>query len=264
MPFNYASDIAALFATKVATDAAYQVGGTFNIPAGLLNGSVTSTVVNTAGTGYSTVTGVPVVGYSGGGGSGAAATANMKAVSGTGTGGTGYVVNDLLTLSNGVVLKVATVSTGAIATVTVQTPGVLTLGSQLVLAPTITSTSGIGTGGSVTVAYGVLNITQTAGGINYNSAPTVTLTSAGSPTQGTATANVSTESTGEVNILTLVEILRAYSTVVGSKAEAKLVADMLQHAAAEFGGYGTSSSVLGTRVQSALMHIYADGRRKHV
>ncbi len=66
------------------------------------------------------------------------------------SGGTGYAVNDTITLSNGVVLKVATLSSTAVATVTIQTAAAT---SQPTNPVAQASTSGSGTGATFTLTY---------------------------------------------------------------------------------------------------------------
>lgn len=61
----------------------------------------------------------------------------------SGAAGTGYVVADTITLVNGVVLTVATVATGAVATVTVASGATTKTGTMAVAQA---STSGVGTG----------------------------------------------------------------------------------------------------------------------
>lgn len=68
------------------------------------------------------------------------------------SGGTGYVVGELITLANGVVLSVATVSAGAVATVTVANPGSVS-GSAPVGAQPQLSSSGVGTGATFTLTW---------------------------------------------------------------------------------------------------------------
>lgn len=71
----------------------------------------------------------------------------------SGGGGTGYVVGDHITLVNGVVLAVATLSTTAVATVTVTT-GIATSGGTTSVAQA--STTGVGTGAT-------FDLTETVG-----------------------------------------------------------------------------------------------------
>lgn len=73
-------------------------------------------------------------------------------------GGTGYVVGDTITLLNGVVVTVATVSTGAVATITLTGGGSFTTNNTSAGGLTQVSTSGVGTGATFTMTaakYGV-------------------------------------------------------------------------------------------------------------
>lgn len=114
-----------------------------------------------------TATGTPVLGVS---------TAAVSA------GGTGYGIGDTITLINGTILTVATLSGSAVATVTVDDPGsVTTLPSNPVAQ---SSSSGGGTGASFNLTWTVTSVTMTNNGIGYMSVPSVTF-SAGAAT-GTA------------------------------------------------------------------------------
>ena len=66
--------------------------------------------------------------------------------------GTGYVVNDTITLANGVVLRVQTVTTGGVATVSIQDPGA-TQGTPPTGAQPQVSTSGVGSGATFTLTW---------------------------------------------------------------------------------------------------------------
>jgi hypothetical protein len=103
--------------------------------------------------------------------------------------GSGYVINDTITLAGGTftqaaVLKVATVSSGGVATVTVVTPGNY---SVLPANPVAQgSTSGSGTGATFDLNWALVGATITNPGSGYTSAPTVTVSSG----SGAYTANV--------------------------------------------------------------------------
>ena len=73
-------------------------------------------------------------------------------------GGTGYAVNDTITLQGGAVVKVATVTSGAVATITLQAGGSFTANNTAAGGLTQQSTSGTGTGATFTGAlanYGI-------------------------------------------------------------------------------------------------------------
>ena len=85
-------------------------------------------------------------------------------------GGSGYVVNDKLTLANGMVLNVATVSTTAVATVTVVTQGSIKSGSAPTGPQPVVSTTGAGTGATFTLTWGLGPINIVEPGFGYTSA----------------------------------------------------------------------------------------------
>jgi hypothetical protein len=120
----------------------------------------------------------------GGNGSGLKAVAtSLKAVSATVVNGgtSGYQVNDTITLTNGVVLTVASVSSGVVATVTVTTAGAFT--GQVATNPVAqasTNGSGVGTP-TFTVAYGLGTASIMDSG-NYSGAPSMTVTDSASGT----------------------------------------------------------------------------------
>lgn len=100
-----------------------------------------------------------------------------------GAGGTGYVVGDTITLSNGVIVKVLTVSSGAILTFAAQgtsgtNVGSLTQGSAPTNPVAQVSTSGTGTGATVNLTWGLGPVTMTQQGSGYTSA-TCTVSSVG-------------------------------------------------------------------------------------
>ena len=91
--------------------------------------AVTALGAITAGSGFTNIKTVTLA-PSGGTGSGLKAVAtSLKAVAATVVNGgtSGYQVNDTITLTNGVVLTVASVNTGVVATVTVTTAGAFTV-----------------------------------------------------------------------------------------------------------------------------------------
>ena len=175
--------------TKVVVSFPGQTPETFdNITAGL------ASLTPAAGTGY---TSVPVIGMTAPtapNGVQATATASLLVVSDTvAAGGTGYAINDTITLSNGVVLKVTAVTTGAVTTATVQTAGSLTTGAVPTNPVAQVSSSGAGTGATFNLVWGIGPATITNAGSGYTgAAPTATLTGGGAGTGGgyTAATNV--------------------------------------------------------------------------
>lgn len=109
-----------------------------------------------------------------------------------GAAGTGYLANDLITLANGVIVKVATVSSGAILTFAAQGTAGTAVGSIVGAGTAVptnplaqVSTSGAGTGATVTVAWGLGPITMSNPGTLYSGSPTATL--GGTAGSGTVT-----------------------------------------------------------------------------
>lgn len=167
--------------TRATVSIPYNTPETFdNISGGILSNTVTP------GTGY---TSVPILTYSApqlAGGVQAVGSASL-AVVGTptiGAGGTGYVNGDTLTLANGVVVKVATSSAGAILTFTLMgtagtNAGSITSGNAPTNPVPQLSTSGVGINATVNLAWGLGPVTMTQTGTGYTSA-TCTVTGAGS------------------------------------------------------------------------------------
>lgn len=80
----------------------------------------------------------------------ASAYVGLIAAATLGVGGTGYAVNDTITLGNGVVIKVLTVSGGVVATFSVLTPAA---SSQISNPAAQVTTSGSGTGATFNLTY---------------------------------------------------------------------------------------------------------------
>lgn len=130
-----------------------------------------------------------------GGGVTATGTPVFGAISATvAAGGANYVVGDTITLSNGVVLTVLTLAGSAVATASVTTPGTAT---TLPANPRAqVSTSGIGTGATFTLAWGLTSVTITNAGQGYLVTPTLTF-SAGA---AAATATLGPASVGNPSV----------------------------------------------------------------
>lgn len=110
----------------------------------------------------------------------ALATLKLLTAPSVSSGGTGYVVGDTITLANGIVLTVATVSGSAVATVTLTNAGSLTAGAIPTNPAAQVSTSGSGTGATFTLgAWGLGTPVITNNGSGYTSAPTVTVVGGG-------------------------------------------------------------------------------------
>lgn len=156
-------------------------------------------VATTAGTTYTSVPALSV-GAAPAGGQNAVINATL-AVYGTptvGAGGSGHAVGDFVTYSNGVIIKVATVSSGAIATYQPITTSGSNVGS-VTGAGTATPTnpltqisssgSGIGSTANVTWALGAPQIVNPGAG--YTVAPTLTLSGGGTGSGGSYVATIS-------------------------------------------------------------------------
>lgn len=169
----------------------------------LLNGTVQSITIDTIGAGY---TSSPTLAFTGGGGSGAAATAHIQVGLATlTTAGTGYAVNDVLTVLGGTTtlpaqVRVASVTagTGAIAGIN------LTRTGDYTAAPTnpAATSGGYGTGATLTLNFGIGPITLTNTGSGYTSEPTVTATGGGATTQGTLESNLTAVPPGGTSVAT--------------------------------------------------------------
>lgn len=143
-----------------------------------------------AGTAYTSVPPLLVTPAPAGGVS-AQASASLVAVSETlVSGGTGNVVNDVLTLSNGVQLKVLTAAAGVVETVSIVNPGSITSGSVPANPVAVTSTTGTGTGATFNLTWGLGPATFNPGS-GYLTAPTVTLLNNEGGTGGSYTAAIS-------------------------------------------------------------------------
>lgn len=152
------------------------------------SGSFVSAVTVTIPGSYTPATPLTVT-FSAPGGGGVTATGHpvfgalSVAVS---AGGVNYVAGDTITLSNGVVLQVATLAGSAVATATVVTVG--TVSTTMPANPVAqVSSSGAGTGATFTVTWKVISIGIDLQGSGYTAPPTATPSSgafAGTPVLG--------------------------------------------------------------------------------
>lgn len=127
-------------------DLTFSGGGTNAVQAtghaiGQADGTLGQAVVDTLGAWYTTAPTVT-----------AAAPPKSVASAVVAAGGTGYTVGEQITLANGVVLIVATVSSGAVATVTVGAAGLITGSPPSGAQPQLSSTGG-GTGATFTLTW---------------------------------------------------------------------------------------------------------------
>jgi hypothetical protein len=148
------------------------------------NGGTVTAITRTAGgSNYTSVPSVAITAPTTAGGVQATATATVTLSTGGATivsGGTGYSVNDVLTVSGGtgtaVQLTVATVSSGVITSVTITNFG------SYSIAPTnpVSVTGGTGSGATFNLSYGVNTVfTITNAGSGYVEQPTVSFSSGG-------------------------------------------------------------------------------------
>ena len=155
-----------------------------NVTIGSGNVTVTSILPSSFGTGYTsnptvTIT-APTTLY--GGTATANANIGVVSVSTINNGGTGYAVNNVLTMvgtANAVsnaTFTVTSVNSGVITGVSVVNPGVYF--SSNTTSP-VTVTGGTGSGATLTVAYGVNTPTVTYNGVGYVEQPIVTITGGG-------------------------------------------------------------------------------------
>ena len=179
-----------------------------------LGNGIGSLTVGDAGS-YTTL---PTLSFSGGGG-GTGVTATVLAgglvPTAIAAGGTGYVIGDKITLAGGTntqpcILQVATVSSGAVATVTVFQAGSYSAIPSNPVAQA--STTGSGTGATFTMAWGLIGATITASGTGYTSVPTVTVSTGA----GTFTANVGSQNAPKVQSYTLAGGTNGISGVTAS------------------------------------------------
>ena len=135
------------------------------------------------GTGYTSVPASTVSAPQIAGGVQAALRPTLTTVSQTiGSGGSGHVVNDVVTFGAGLQIKVLTVTSGAIVTFSVVTPASVTSGSVPTSPMAQTGTTGAGTGATLTAVWGLGAPTVTYGSGYYSAmgAPlTVTLIGGG-------------------------------------------------------------------------------------
>jgi hypothetical protein len=181
------------------------------------SGGVTSIIVDTPGTLYSSA---PTVTLTGGAGTGATATAEVEAEETgvitavtVGNGGVGYTTPPTVTFSSGAATAVAVLATTGSTEVTggtVTSTTVVDGGSGYTTAPTVTFAGGGGAGatatavlsttGTLTTTGYVNTATVTTGGSGYTSAPNVVFTGGGG---GGAQATAVLGSAGSIKTIAL-------------------------------------------------------------
>lgn len=185
---GFIDDVAVLPGTDFEDNVYYSVRRTLGD-----TGVETLTVV--PGTGY---TSRPTLTFANGGGFNAAATIDLVAVSiAISAAGSGYSTRDTLTITGGThsvaaVLTVLTVDgSGGVLTASIANPGDYT---GLPANPAATTTSGAGTGCTVTLTWGLGGAAITNPGYAYSSAPDITIVGGGgSGASVTCSISTSTE-----------------------------------------------------------------------
>ena len=161
-----------------------------------LGQGVASVNVTAPGT-YTTVPGVSFTGASSTIAGSCAAVLQVQSTPTIGAGGAGYAVNDRVTFTNGVVLVVATISGSAVAAwkpanTSGGSVGSVTVGSTPANPVVQLATTGVGTGATANLVWGVGLVQVTAPGSGYTSTPNVTFASGAA----TATATLGAAANG--------------------------------------------------------------------
>lgn len=162
------------------------------------SGTGVQSIAVTAGGTYAGLA-FPAISFTGGGGgTGAAAIAVIQATAATvSSGGIKYAVNDTVTLTQGVVLRVTSVGIGGVITgVSIVFAGNAS-SNPLPSNPTgAVSTSGIGNGATFNITWSITSIGLTSPGSGYGPAPNVVFSSG----VATATATLGTPSSGNPTV----------------------------------------------------------------
>lgn len=133
----------------------------------------------TPGTGYTSVPAIAMTAPQKAGGVQATASASLKVVTAAvAAGGSGYAVGNTITLSNGVVLTVASVTSGAVAMATITIAGSLATGATPANPVAQVSTNASGTGATFNLTWGLGPATLVSGS-GYTAGPTLTMIGGG-------------------------------------------------------------------------------------
>ena len=138
-----------------------------------------------------TYTTVPTISFSGGSPSipaTAIASLGVLATPAITSGGSGFNVGDTVNFGNGVVMTVLTVSTGAIASWAIAAGGSITSGSVPSNPIAQITTSGTGTGATMTATWGVTQAIVLTQGAGYTAVPTVIFSTGSAAATATLTA----------------------------------------------------------------------------
>lgn len=179
--------------TFIDTNAAPDFSQTPPIGANPFNTTGIASITQTAA---GTYTSVPSVAFNGGNPNSNAIAAATLGVTGTptvGSGGTNYAANDYITLADGVIVQVNTISGSAVATLKAISasgcsPGSITIGATPSNPVAQVGTTGSGTGATINLVWGVISTTLVSSGAGYQSTPTISY----NPTGATATAALGT------------------------------------------------------------------------
>jgi len=127
-----------------------------------------------------TYTAVPTVTLSASPGVTATAVALLQCnIAAINAAGINYVVGDTITLSHGVILQVTAQAGGNITGIAIVNPGSISAGATPANPVAQVSTSGIGTGGTFNLTWGISRINIVNPGSGYLTPPTVTISGAG-------------------------------------------------------------------------------------
>lgn len=146
-----------------------------------------------------TYTSVPSVTISGGSPSVPASAFAVLQIQGTPTitaGGSGYAVGDTINFGNSIVVVVTGVSSGAVTSWAVRSPGAITSGSVPSNPISQSSSTGGGSGATMTATWGVGQVIPQTQGSGYVTAPSVVFT----PSGATATATLSPTGNGNPGV----------------------------------------------------------------
>lgn len=159
-------------------------------------GSGIGSIEVTAPGSYTTVPTIDITGGSPSIPASAVAQLEVQGVPTVTAGGSGYVVGDTISFGRGVILVVTTISGSTITAWDVAAPGAITSGAVPTNPVAQISTTGIGTGATATMSWGVGKAIILASGAGFSSVPTV------SPSAGAATfiATLAPTSSGDPSV----------------------------------------------------------------
>jgi hypothetical protein len=142
---------------------------------------------------YTTVPGVVITGGSPTVGASAYAVLTIQGAPTITAGGTGHAVGDVLFFGNSIVMVVLTVSSGVVASLGVRSPGAISSGSVPSNPIPQISSTGTGTGCTISASWGVGQIVISNPGLGFTSQPSLFFTS------GSATGDLNLTPTGNGN-----------------------------------------------------------------